>query len=236
MLPARPLRKSELVTLSQSYSCAGIYIPTSKLHINLKAKQSSLIFQHQRTERRGDLPETTTLIAAHLESGPRPPWLQGPCAFCSATLPSTGPLTHISVSPHTEVELFMPSGLEDFIRICWEKKKKCEFPISLAVFFRLLFIFIFEGEKNKTPGKEGWFRGGHSHPSCRHSVHLNSSENINWLLNRPWLIRGVQKPNCLMGSTSAHGARISGRAWGPGAAAEGGSRPHALSWLPVPHG
>lgn len=118
MLPARPLRKSELVTLSQSYSCAGIYIPTSKLHINLKAKQSSLIFQHQRTERRGDLPETTTLIAAHLESGPRPPWLQGPCAFCSATLPSTGPLTHISVSPHTEVELFMPSGLEDFIRIC----------------------------------------------------------------------------------------------------------------------
>ena len=73
------------------------------------------------------------------------------------------------------------------------------FLFLLQYSFRLLFIFIFEGEK-KIPGKKGCFRGGQSHLSCRHSMHLNSSENINWLLNRPWLIHGVQKPNCIMGS------------------------------------
>lgn len=62
------------------------------------------------------------------------------------------------------------------------------------------FLFLFLREKKKIPGKEGWFRGGQSHLSCRHSMHLNSSENINWLLNRPWLIHGVQKPKCIMGS------------------------------------
>lgn len=42
------------------------------------------------------------LIAAHLEFGSRPLWLQGPCALRHAALPSSGPMTHVAVSPHID--------------------------------------------------------------------------------------------------------------------------------------
>ena len=47
----------------------------------------------------------------------------------------------------------MPSGLEDFIRISWEKN--VNFLFLLQYSFRLLFIFIFEGEKKSQGRKDG---------------------------------------------------------------------------------
>lgn len=99
LLPARPLWTSELVTPDKSYSCAGICICTSKRHINLNVCYvHPPLFFKIKEQRRGDsLPKTKALIAAHLEFGPKPHWLQGP-GVCSAVLPHL-PMSHISVSP-----------------------------------------------------------------------------------------------------------------------------------------
>lgn len=53
-------------------------------------------------ERRGGLtcPTTKELMTAHLEFGLRPLCFQGPHVFCCASLPSGGPGTHVTVSPH----------------------------------------------------------------------------------------------------------------------------------------